>query len=236
MTKEPPDFGPWRAEARKLLLASRKSVSLAQRRRQDERMTDLLCVAFAPVRGLDLGFYWPMHGEFDPRAVVDHFREHGSRAALPVVIRKAAPMSFKQWWPGIEMPPGLFGLPVPERSRTLRPHAVLVPPVGFDAMGYRLGYGGGYFDRTFASLSPQPLKIGVAREVSRIDTIHPQPHDVPMDFVVTEAGVHEVTASGLRLVERLSDGARLAQRILDRLESARKHMHARSRSHRSQGT
>jgi len=82
-------------------------------------------------------------------------------------------------------------------------------------MGYRLGYGGGYFDRTLAALSPQPLKIAVAREASRMDTIHPQPHDIPMDFVVTEAGVHEVTSSGLRLVERLAEVDRLVRRLLE---------------------
>jgi 5,10-methenyltetrahydrofolate synthetase len=72
--------------------------------------------------------------------------------------------------------------------------------VGFDEKGYRLGYGGGYFDRTLAALSPQPLKIAVARGMSRIDTIHPQPYDIPMDFIVTEAGVDRVTTGGLEPV------------------------------------
>ena len=64
--------------------------------------------------------------------------------------------------------------------------AGLAPLVGFDSCGYRLGYGGGYYDRTLAAATPKPLAIGVGFELSRLDTIHPQPHDVPMDFIVTE--------------------------------------------------
>lgn len=87
--------------------------------------------------------------------------------------------------------PGVFDLPVPIEGEVVVPDAVLVPPVGFDRLGYRLGYGGGYFDRTLAALSPRPIAIALAREVSRIETIHPQPHDVPMDFIVTETGIHK---------------------------------------------
>ena len=83
----------------------------------------------------------------------------------------------------------MTGRPVP-RTPTVVPDAVLMPPVGFDGAGYRLGYGGGYFDRTLASLSPRPLAIGVARELSRMETIRPQSWDVPMDFVITEEGIH----------------------------------------------
>jgi len=73
-----------------------------------------------------------------------------------------------------------------------------VPPVGFDARGFRLGYGGGYFDRTLATLSPRPLAIAVAREAGRMESIRPQAWDIPMDFIATEAGLYEVTPEGLR--------------------------------------
>jgi 5,10-methenyltetrahydrofolate synthetase len=69
------------------------------------------------------------------------------------------------------------------------PQALLIPPVGFDARGFRLGYGGGFYDRTLASLAPRPLAIGVAFELSRVDSIRPQPFDLPMDYVVTERGI-----------------------------------------------
>lgn len=215
MNHESLDTGAWRALARADLLARRTALPAEDRRRMDARVTELLDFGFAALRGLVVGTYWPMKGEFDPRVAVKHLRDRGARAALPVVVQKAAPLQFREWWPGVETKPGVFGLPVPQGSPVVVPDALLIPPVGFDAMGYRLGYGGGYFDRTLAALSPQPLKIAVAREASRMDTIHPQPHDIPMDFVLTEAGVHEVTASGLRLVERLAAVDRLVARLLE---------------------
>ena len=215
MNHESLDAPAWRALARADLLARRMAMPAEDRRRMDARVTELLDFGFAPLRELVVGTYWPMKGEFDPRVAVKRLRDRGARAALPVVVQKAAPMQFREWWPGVETKPGVFGLPVPQGSPVIVPDALLIPPVGFDALGYRLGYGGGYFDRTLAALSPQPLKIAVAREASRIDTIHPQPHDIPMDFVVTEAGVHEVTASGLRLVERLADVSRLVTSLLE---------------------
>ena len=88
--------------------------------------------------------------------------------------------------------------------------------MGFDSKGYRLGYGGGYFDRTLAVMQPQPLKIGVAFELSRIPTIRPQPHDVPMDLIVTEAGIHCVRENGLERVDDSCDALEFASaRILE---------------------
>jgi hypothetical protein len=99
----------------------------------------------------------------------------------------------------------------------LLPDALLIPPVGFGPRGYRLGYGGGYFDRTLAAMAPQPIKIAVAFEVSRMDTIYPQPYDVPMDFIVTEVGVHRVIADELRRIDSVSEvRAMLAQLMGER--------------------
>jgi 5,10-methenyltetrahydrofolate synthetase len=80
------------------------------------------------------------------------------------------------------------GIPCPRHES--RPELILVPLNAFDAAGYRLGYGGGYFDRTLAALDPAPLCVGVAFELARTDTTFPQPHDQPMDWIVTEAGRH----------------------------------------------
>ena len=86
-------------------------------------------------------------------------------------------------------------------SEQVTPDAVLVPLVGFDSGGYRLGYGGGFFDRTLASMEKHPVTIGVGFELCRLESIFPQPHDIPMDFVVTEAGIHLVRGGRLDLVD-----------------------------------
>jgi 5,10-methenyltetrahydrofolate synthetase len=83
----------------------------------------------------------------------------------------------------------VWNIPTPQKRDIVIPHAVLAPLVGFDPKCYRLGYGGGYFDRTLAALSPRPLAIGVGFELSRIRTIYPQPFDIPMDVVVTEVDI-----------------------------------------------
>lgn len=88
--------------------------------------------------------------------------------------------------------------------------ALLIPPGGFDARGYRLGYGRGYFDRTLAALRNRPLRIAVAYELSRVETIRPQPHDIAMDYIVTEAGIHRVGERGLTLLERANAPVRAA--------------------------
>src|ERR671925_309016 len=76
-----------------------------------------------------------------------------------------------------------------DERRVVRPTAFLVPLVGFDSDGYRLGYGGGYYDRTLSAVDPRPLTVGIGYEIGRLETIHPQPHDIPTDAIVTEAGV-----------------------------------------------
>lgn len=178
----------WRKAERARLLALRTSIPLSERRRYDALMTGTLLREVTPAKGAVIGFYWPMKGEFDPREAIQRWREAGCVAALPVVVRKLQPMEFREWWPDVPTKPGVFNLPEPQ-SRVVVPDIVLMPPVGFDAQCYRLGYGAGYFDRTLATLAGPVLKVGVGREVGRIGTIHPQPHDIPMDLVVTEAGV-----------------------------------------------
>ena len=149
------------------------------------------------------------------RAAVDRWRAMGATTALPVVTSRAAPLEFRAFRPGTRMRKGVFGLPIPQRTSAVIPEALLIPMVGFDARGYRLGHGGGYFDRTLAALAPPPLKIGIAFELSRMATIRPQAHDIPMDFVVTEAGIHAVTSAGLELV---TNSRRLDAMVRSRLE------------------
>ena len=195
-----PEMKHWRDARRAELLAKRIAVPTPLRRQWNQIVTQQLATFFPTLRGMVVGGYWPFRGEFDPRFLMRHLRRGGSRLALPVVVRKNTPLQFHEWWPGAPTVKAALGLPVPDGTEVLAPQVLLIPPVGFDEHGYRLGYGSGYFDRTLAEMRPQPLKIGVAFEISRLPTIHPQAHDVAMDFIVTEAGVYSVDAAGLTLL------------------------------------
>ncbi len=180
----------WRKALRPELIARRAALDRETRKQWNERITGLLEQGFPMLAGLVVGFCWPYKGEFDARFAIRHWRERGATAALPEVVAKGSPLRFRKWWPGAPMVPGVYGIPVPAGTAIVLPDAAVVPMNGFDNQGYRIGYGGGYFDYTLAALAPRPLAIGVSYELARLATIFPQPHDIPMDFVVTEAAVY----------------------------------------------
>ena len=180
----------WRRDERKRLLALRTGAPAADRRSWGDAIEARLNGILAERLGITLGVYWPFQAEFDPRPLIDRLVAEGFTAALPVVVNKKGPLEYCQWRPGDALVDGVWGIPIPERRRMVVPQAVLAPLVGFDQRCYRLGYGGGYFDRTLAALQPCPFAIGVGFELSRIETIYPQDFDIPMDLIVTEAGLH----------------------------------------------
>lgn len=190
MTEAWPEIRDWRKEKRAELIAQRVALEPIRRRQMNAAISAHIEAGFAPLAGMTVGFCWPFKGEFDARFAIRHFRGLGAGAALPVVVAKATPLQFRAWWPGAPMTTGVYDIPIPDGTALVVPDAALVPMNGFDAQGYRLGYGGGYFDRTLDATSPPPLAIGVAFEFAGLPTIRPQPHDVPMDFVVTEAGIY----------------------------------------------
>jgi len=177
----------WRRAERQRLLALRVAVAPAQRRQWGQAIEGRLRPLLAEQPGIVLGVYWPFQAEFDPRPLIDWLIARGSAVGLPAVVDKKGPLEYRAWRPGEPLIDGVWNIPVPEKRDLVIPHAVLAPVVGFDRQCYRLGYGGGYFDRTLAALSPRPRAIGVGFELSRIETIYPQPFDMPMDVVVTEA-------------------------------------------------
>jgi len=217
----------WRADRREELIARRLAASPEERHAWSERITRQLLDAFPMLQRCVVGFCWPYRGEFDPRFAVRRLREGGARAALPRVVARGAPLQFQAWWPGAPLRRGVLGIPVPDGTEPLQPQALLVPPVGIDARGYRLGYGAGYFDRTLAAAVPRPLAIAVGFELARMPTIRPQPHDVPMDFVVTEAGVHRVGEDALVRVDDPREVLRLAADLLRRRAEAAARREAR---------
>ena len=180
----------WRKERRGELITTRAALAPEQRKAWSKRITALLEAGFAVPSGAVVGFCWPYRGEFDARFAVRRWCDRGAIAALPEVVEKASPLQFRKWWPGAPMSPGVYDIPVPDGTEILLPDLAVVPMNGFDEQGYRLGYGGGYFDRTLAALERRALAVGVSYEALRMPTIHPQPHDIPMDFVVTEAGIY----------------------------------------------
>jgi len=177
----------WRRLERERLLALRIGTPPSLRRDWGHQIEGRLRGLLVDRPRFTLGVYWPFQAEFDPRPLVDWLIAAGSAVALPVVVDKKGSLEYRAWQPGDPLVDGVWNIPIPEKRDIVVPQVVLAPLVGFDAQCYRLGYGGGYFDRTLAALDPRPLAIGVGFELSVLDTVHPQPHDVPMDFVVTEA-------------------------------------------------
>lgn len=178
----------WRRAERERLIALRMALSPAERRGMGERITTSLQPIVAERSGI-LGIYWPFRAEFDPRPLVDSLVAAGRQVALPVVIDRRGPLEYRAWRPGEVLTAGVWDIPIPEKRDIVLPSMVLAPVVGFDRASYRLGYGGGYFDRTLGAMSPRPLAIGVGFGCQAIETIYPQSFDIPMDMIVTEAGI-----------------------------------------------
>ena len=179
----------WRRETRAALIERRVSISAQDRAAWSERVERALRAALPGASGISIGLYWPFRGEFDPRPLLTPLRGTGVRLALPVVVEKGRPLQFRDWSPGDRMTRGVWNIPVPAEGAAVDPDVLIAPLVGFDQAGYRLGYGGGFYDRTIASKSMRPRVIGVGFDLARLATIYPQPHDVPMDIIVTEEGV-----------------------------------------------
>src|SRR5437588_1848379 len=176
----------WRRSERQRLLALRTAVAPARRRQWGKAIEARLLTLLQDEPGIVVGVYWPFQAEFDPRPLIDTLIAQGSSVALPAVVDKKGPLEYRAWRPGETLVDGVWNIPVPEKREVVIPAIVLAPVVGFDRGCYRLGYGGGYFDRTLAALSPKPLAIGIGFELQAIETIYPQPFDVPMDLIVTE--------------------------------------------------
>lgn len=183
----------WRKAQREILIERRKAATHDKRKRWSAAIAIQLQRAM-PLAGQlrTIGFYWPFKGEYDPRLLMRSLCGKGVRLALPIVVERARPLIFREWWPGIRMAPGIWNIPVPAEGEVVLPDALIAPLVGYDGCGYRLGYGGGYYDRTLAATAKKPLAIGVGFELSRLETIHPQPHDIPMDLIVTERRTNQI--------------------------------------------
>ena len=178
-----------RAERMLLRQEQRSTIAEALIAELDRYLED----ALGDPEGRIISGYWPIKGEPDLRPLMTELHAAGVTVALPVVETKAAPLVFRRWTPETHMVRGHWNILVPPHDAdVLTPDIALAPLVGWAAGGWRLGYGGGYFDRTLAALIPRPVTIGIGFQQARLTTIYPQPHDIPLDVIVTGAGVQTV--------------------------------------------
>jgi 5-formyltetrahydrofolate cyclo-ligase len=179
----------WRKLERERLIAARMAMPAEERLRHTAAITRQLDRLLPGQPGTVVSAYWPIRAEPDLRPWMATAHARGLRVALPVAIALGQALRFREWWPEAPMVRGLWNIPFPAEGPEVAPAAVIAPLVGFDAVCYRLGYGGGFFDRTLQSLASKPLAIGIGYPQQRLATIFPQDHDVPMDWIVpgTEA-------------------------------------------------
>jgi 5-formyltetrahydrofolate cyclo-ligase len=144
-----------------------------------------------------IGAYWPIKGEFDPLPALHRWKEDGElldgpqlkRIGLPVVNKQHKTMTFHAWYPGCPMEEDAYGILKPQATELVFPTLLFVPCVGYAAGGYRLGYGGGFYDRMLASLDPKPFTVGLGFTQGYLDEFEPEAHDVPLDAILNDNGV-----------------------------------------------
>ncbi|WP_442783658.1 5-formyltetrahydrofolate cyclo-ligase [Collimonas fungivorans] len=181
--------GPDKAQLRRALLATRQAIDPAHRRDWDAELGKRV-IAWASGWGLaypdgTLGVYWPIRGEPDLQPAYAELTARGMRLALPVVIDVDSPLRFVGWSPGEAMVKDGFGVAIPASYVTVIPQALLIPCVGFNRNKIRLGYGGGFYDRTLAPLArPQTVGIAYSCALAEFDGAA---HDIALDTVITEA-------------------------------------------------
>jgi 5,10-methenyltetrahydrofolate synthetase len=187
----------WRKSQRERLIAARVALAPDAVEAARKNIDASLERSFPGLAKRRLAFCWPIKNEYDARFLAKTLRERGALTALPMVVAPKQPLAFREWHPGVRLAVGPLDIPYPADSQEVVPEAVLLPMNGWDQKGYRLGYGGGFFDRTLASLPKRPVVIGVTYEMARMETIRPQEWDIPMDYVVTERGVYRRDPEGL---------------------------------------
>jgi len=221
----PPDIALWRKGMREELIARRMAAPAEERRGWSLAISLHLLHALPWRDAMTVGFCWPYKGEYDPRPLLRTLRQRGMKCALPVVVQRAEPLLFRHWSPGVAMAKGPLGIAYPVGTAQLDPDLLLVPLVGFGRAGDRLGYGGGYFDRTLAALEPRPLSVGVGFELCQIDSTFPQPHDVLLDAIVTERALRWQEKGALEEVSAAQLRGRLADLAQARTQLARINAH-----------
>jgi 5-formyltetrahydrofolate cyclo-ligase len=180
-----------KAVLRKQLQAERQA--MVDRHQRAVHLQEVLRVWLVTRGENSIGAYWPIKGEFDALPALFRWTEGETdtkrRIGLPVINRETRHLRFHVWYPGCPMEDDAYGIPKPKDTEAFEPQLLLVPCVGFGPKGVRLGYGGGFYDRTLADLKPRPYTVGVGYAHGFIPWLTAEPHDVPLDAMLTEDGV-----------------------------------------------
>ena len=185
-----------KAQLRRMLKAEREAMS--DRLERADALQQVLRVWLTAREDVTVGAYWPIRAEFDPLPALHRWTEgrgHGTgegpprRIGLPVMNRETKQLRFHQWYPGCPMEEDAYDIPKPKGTDLLLPTLLLVPCVGYGPGGLRLGYGGGFYDRTLAALAPRPYTVGIGYAHGFIPWLEAEPHDIPLDAMLTEDGV-----------------------------------------------
>ena len=166
-------------------------LSLIDRHQRSMQLQEVLRVWLLGRRERTIGAYWPIKGEFDALPALYRWSEAdpARRIGLPVIDKESKRLGFHVWYPGCEMGEDAYGIPKPKGTDAFEPELLLVPCVGFGPKGVRLGYGGGFYDRTLATLAPRPVTVGVAYSHGFVPWLEAEPHDVPLDAILTDEGL-----------------------------------------------
>ena len=201
--------------ARKSLIEQR--LNLPDRLQRAELLQRVLRIWLVGRPDTVIGAYWPIKGEFDPLPALYRWQEDALLApslggwpvsadapamagdslakqlprkiGLPVVNKETRTLSFHAWYPGCPMAEDAYGIPKPKDTEEVVPTLLLVPCVGWGPGGYRLGYGGGFYDRTLATLQPKPFTVGLGYTHGFLDELEPEEHDEPLDAILNDNGV-----------------------------------------------
>jgi 5,10-methenyltetrahydrofolate synthetase len=184
-------FDPLRdkAKLRRQLQAERQA--MVDRHERAVQLQSVLRIWLLGRREETIGAYWPIKGEFDALPALYRWSEADAkrRIGLPVMNRETKQLRFHVWYPGCPMEDDAYGIPKPKDTEEFEPQLLLIPCVGFGPGGVRLGYGGGFYDRTLAVLDPKPYSVGLGYAHGWLPWLEPEPHDMPLDAMLTEDGV-----------------------------------------------
>jgi len=189
---EPTDASAERDALRRKLIAARQA--LPDRLERAVELQSVLRVWLIGRKETSIGAYWPIKGEFDPLPALYRWTEGAPegvsrRIGLPVADRRTGSLRWHVWYPGCPMELDAYDIPKPKDTDEFAPALLVVPCLGFGPGGVRLGYGGGFFERTLSSIDPRPMTVGVSYTHGFLPLLRAGPRDVPLDAMLTEDGV-----------------------------------------------